>query len=307
VEVRRFEIRIGEVRPAAPTAQQAVTLLVPATDDADADDAKVLVCAFPGGGYGRGYYDVEWKGSRSYSEAEHHASRGWLVACIDHLGVGDSSPVDPSVGLIDVAAADSAVTTKIAAGLRDGSLVPELGARAIDTVLGIGHSMGGYLLTVAQANHAPFDGVAILGSSAIHTVLPTPPDRPGDLMASLRYVFHGDDVDPEIVEADLEGFPARTHQPHWASATAPLEAVTLLEPGIQAREAAAITVPVFVGCGERDVVPDPWLEPSAYRASSSIALHVVERMGHMHNFARSRVELWRQLHAWGSAVALRQR
>jgi pimeloyl-ACP methyl ester carboxylesterase len=289
--MRRFDIRIGGVLPELPGAEQAVTLVVPAATSAAADAAGVLLCAYPGGGYARGYYDVEWRGGRGYSEAQYHAQRGWVVACIDHLGVGDSSPVDASVGMRDLARADAAVATKLAAGLRDGSLVDGLGPLAVDTVIGAGQSMGGHLVTVAQADHRPFDRVAVLGSSAIHTVLPA---------STFRRTCHWDDVDPEIVGADQDGFPVRADRPHWASATAPADAVSLLEPGVQAEEAAAIDVPVFVGCGERDVVPDPWLEPSAYRSSLHISLLVVERMAHMHNFAGTRARLWDALHAWGA-------
>jgi hypothetical protein len=49
---------------------------------------------------------------------------------------------------------------------------------------------------------------------------------------------------------------------------------------------------VLIGCGEIDVVPDPWMEPSAYRGSRDVALFVVERMCHMHNFAQNRELLW---------------
>jgi pimeloyl-ACP methyl ester carboxylesterase len=295
--MRRFDIRIGGVLPELPGAEQAVTLVVPGAPAAQAapaaaDAAGVVLCAYPGGGYARGYYDVEWQGGRAYSEAQYHAQRGWVVACIDHLGVGDSSPVDASVRLRDLARADAAVATKIAAGLRDGSLVDGLGPLAVDTVIGVGQSMGGHLVTVAQADHRPFDRVAVLGSSAIHTVLPA--------ASTFRRTCHWDDVDPEIVDADQDGFPVRATMPHWASATAPPDAVTLLEPEVQAEEAAAIDVPVFVGCGERDVVPDPWLEPSAYRSSRDISLLVVERMAHMHNFAGTRARLWDALHAWGA-------
>jgi alpha-beta hydrolase superfamily lysophospholipase len=69
----------------------------------------------------------------------------------------------------------------------------------------------------------------------------------------------------------------------------------MMTPGAVAAEAAAIEVPVLVGCGERDTVPDPWMEPSAYRGSRDVAVFVVERMAHMHNFARTREHLWERL------------
>ena len=70
-----------------------------------------------------------------------------------------------------------------------------------------------------------------------------------------------------------------------------------------ATEAAAITVPILLAMGERDVVPDPWLEPKAYRSATDISLFVCPRMGHMHNFAGTREAFWQRIHAWGEMVA----
>jgi alpha-beta hydrolase superfamily lysophospholipase len=69
----------------------------------------------------------------------------------------------------------------------------------------------------------------------------------------------------------------------------------MMTDGVVAAEAAAIGVPVFVGSGERDTVPDPWAEPMAYRRSTEITISVTREMAHMHNFARTRVQLWRRL------------
>jgi pimeloyl-ACP methyl ester carboxylesterase len=69
-------------------------------------------------------------------------------------------------------------------------------------------------------------------------------------------------------------------------------------------EASAITVPVFVGVGERDVCPDPRAEPQAYAQSADITVYVCPGMSHMHNFANTREQFWARLHAWGEGVAL---
>ena len=72
----------------------------------------------------------------------------------------------------------------------------------------------------------------------------------------------------------------------------PACAVTMMTDGSVRDDAAAIDVPVLSASGERDVVPDPWTEPSAYRGSRLVTIAVIERMAHMHNFARTRSELW---------------
>jgi pimeloyl-ACP methyl ester carboxylesterase len=60
----------------------------------------------------------------------------------------------------------------------------------------------------------------------------------------------------------------------------------------------AIEVPVLIGVGERDVCPNPWAEPAAYSRSGDIALLVVPRMAHMHNFAPTRELLWQRIADW---------
>jgi hypothetical protein len=55
--------------------------------------------------------------------------------------------------------------------------------------------------------------------------------------------------------------------------------------------------------GERDVVPDPWLEPKAYKACTDVSVFVCPRMGHMHNFAGTRQLLWRRIESFGNGVA----
>jgi pimeloyl-ACP methyl ester carboxylesterase len=77
----------------------------------------------------------------------------------------------------------------------------------------------------------------------------------------------------------------------------------MMAEGAVAKEARAIDVPVLVGCGEIDVVPDPWAEPSSYRGSRDVSVFVVPRMCHMHNFARTRELLWERLAHFAQSVA----
>jgi hypothetical protein len=289
--VRRIDVRVdvSEVAGVSP-AEQVVTLVAPKRRLHQTD---VLMFGYPGGTFARGYFDVQWQGTADYSQAEYHASRGWVVACIDHLGVGEST-----IGAFDldtIARADAVVAQTIGDGLRAGTLTPEFPEVDVGTTIGVGQSMGGYLATVAQAVASPFDAIAVLGSSAIHTVLPTPDGAPG---MDLDYAYFWEDVDPAIVAADSAGPP----QAPWRSATTPAGAAGLLQPGVATEVAAAVTTPVFVGAGERDVLPDPWAEPTAYGSSHDISLVVVERMAHMHNFASTRQHLWERLHAWGEGL-----
>ncbi|MGE0793805.1 MAG: hypothetical protein AB7O29_00485, partial [Acidimicrobiia bacterium] len=89
------------------------------------------------------------------------------------------------------------------------------------------------------------------------------------------------------------------------SAIVPSCAIFMVAPGTVATEAAAIDVPVLLAMGERDVVPDPWLEPKQFMRATDITLFVCPRMAHMHNFAGTRERFWARIHSWGSAVPRR--
>lgn len=79
----------------------------------------------------------------------------------------------------------------------------------------------------------------------------------------------------------------------------------MMTPGAVADEAAAVDVPVLVACGERDVVPDPAAEPTAYRSSPDVQVDVVPRMAHMHNFAHTREQLWAAVESLARRVTTR--
>ncbi|MGZ5394780.1 MAG: alpha/beta hydrolase, partial [Mycobacterium sp.] len=107
----------------------------------------------------------------------------------------------------------------------------------------------------------------------------------------------------DILEADTAGgYPLRDNAPAFGSKSIPSCVVAMLSPGYISTEAAELTVPVFIGVGERDVAPEPHREPSAYSASSDITLVICDRMAHMHNFATTRAVLWDRLAHWCAAL-----
>jgi pimeloyl-ACP methyl ester carboxylesterase len=304
----------------------AVTVHLP--DSAAAGPLPVLF-GFPGGGYSRRYFDI--RTVPGYSQAEHHTDDGCVFVACDHLFVGDSSQPDIfALTYENLAAANHATVEGVLASLRAGSLGDGVGPVEPSVVVGMGQSMGGCLLTVQQANHRTFDGVAFLGWSGRHTNFPAPdggritypmPTRGTDLRpiadqlgatspdeGHFRFCFHWPDEEPALLEADLasyrpfSGVVRGDDRTPWGSATVPPCAVTMMTEGAVAEEAAAIDVPVLVGCGERDVMPDPWAEPDAYRGSRDVSVVVVPQMAHMHNFARTREVLWRRIGAFARTV-----
>jgi alpha-beta hydrolase superfamily lysophospholipase len=293
---------------------------------------SIAIFAVPGGGYSRGYFDMHFPGHSGYSEAEHHVARGFVLVACDPVGVGASTQPEPtSITFELLAATYDAAVREIAQRLEQGTIAPHLPPLRGLMRLGIGQSMGGKVTVLTQGRHATFDGIGVLGASAIHTVLPQRTEaarqaamaghaagRDSDLgkltleessssIADFVYPFHWEDVPKDILDADMAGgYPVRTgHVPPFGSATIPPCAITMMSPGCIAAEAAAVAVPVLVGVGERDVCPDPHAEPTAYRNSNDVTVCRIPRMAHMHNFASTRAQLWRRIDSWSQDVAQR--
>lgn len=308
---RRIELRVetGALEDGASWTL-AATVHLP---DTVSPSAPVLV-ALPGGGYTRHYFDLREHG---YSEADHHVARGTLVVSLDHLRVGDSDvPELEAASLAACAAANHAVLHEIIQRLSGGTLVDGVAAIRPAAVIGVGQSMGGHIGLLMQARHRSFDGLAMLGSSVVSTRLPArDPAREvclrghDDPMAGLaalagfdfQYAFHWEDVPERFVAADMAGQRGSGPLPYWRSATTPNAGGGLL-PGHLAGAAATVTVPVLLGMGERDVCQDPLRELAAFMGTADLALFIVPRMAHMHNFAGTRESLWRRLDAFVAQV-----
>lgn len=131
---------------------------------------------------------------------------------------------------------------------------------------------------------------------------------------SLAWGFHYDDVPQEVVAQDLQHYAAVGREDGlaedhdampWNSKVTPrCAARSTLTPGVVATEAAAVTVPVLCAMGVRDLVPDPLGEPRAFGLSRSVDLFICPRMGHVHNFAGTRVLLWERIQSFGQWCAV---
>jgi hypothetical protein len=126
----------------------------------------------------------------------------------------------------------------------------------------------------------------------------------------MRRVFHAPDVPDNIVIADMTKKPGSMGpEAPWSTDYSPGGPALQsdpgrgpLGPGVVATESAAITTPVFIAAGDIDVVGDPRAEPRAYPSSRDITVCMFPRMGHMHNFATTRLALWDGLAAWTHTV-----
>lgn len=309
---RRVELNIDV--PGSVGLQLAATVHLPPAERLK-PRAPLLIC-MPGAGYNRRYYDLPEPG---YSEAEFHAESGLISIALDHLGVGDSSVPPPEECQIpDVVAANSAVVRDLVSRLGDGSLADGVAIEP-GAVIGIGQSMGGFVTVAMQARHRPFDAIAVLGASMVCTRIPSP--RSGEELrfagdadpvesatallmgADWRFGFHWEDVPEHLVATDIACKPPTFGAvAPWGSKTVP-NIPDLVLPGVIARDAAAVDVPVLLAMGERDVCQDPLRELAAFQSTPDLALTIIPRMAHMHNFAGTRMRMWRRLEAFAAQAA----
>ncbi len=200
-----LSIDVTEAADIGISTHTAVTVYLP---EGELASPPVVCFGFPGGGYSRHYYSFDMPGSEGGGEAGYHCRRGWIFVACDHLGVGDSTiPEGNALTYENVARANQATVAAVMDHLADGEVLDGYPRIENAVKLGIGQSMGGCFTIVLQGQHAPFDGIAVLGYSAIHTHVPT---RPGAPEAVWPWIPRGSDLnDPMVVNrramAEAEG------------------------------------------------------------------------------------------------------
>ncbi len=265
-----------------------------------------LVLLVPGGGFTRRYYDLELDGYRDYSSAMSLAGRGLIPITIDNLGTGESTiPEDGHAVTLDRSASALAeVVRQLRERARTGALHPSLAAVEA-VIVGIGHSLGGCIMTLAQGEHRCCDAIGILGYSCRYIVGAVDPETGVRLRAreyagngynqtsplAQRTRFYSDDVPIAVIEAEETG---RVPMPNGVAEA--------LIPGRTVVAAAKIEVPVLLLFGETDVSPEPHAEPSFYHRSKDVTLLMIEGARHAHNSASCRVALWNRIVRWIDSV-----
>jgi pimeloyl-ACP methyl ester carboxylesterase len=324
LEKREIKLDIGYRIGYPKSTTIAATVYIP--DAARLQQPPIVMFAAPGGGYGRGYFDLPRFHGELYSQAEHHAAAGIVFVAYDHLGVGDSTcPESEELTNDIIAAANDAAVRMIVSKLQEGSVSSSISPLTKLFKIGVGQSLGGCITIMMQGAYRTFDAIALLASSAFQGVLPQPTEearlrgiagfqrglgKKSDSATASKgiidfvYPFFYEDVPRDIVDADYEGgFPVRHTNPPWGSLTIPRCASLFMTPGNLLGPAASIEVPVFIGLGERDTCVEPLGEPAYFSRSSDVSVYIVPRMAHMHNFASTRETLWKRLVAWAELLA----
>ena len=310
-----FRLQSNMVIGEEPALTLAADLFLPTQIPAT---SLLLVC-LPGGGMNRRYFNLEAEGdAESYSFAAAMTAQGFLVATLDHPGVGDSSRPADGFALTPerLAEAASEAIAQLLAGLRSGTLVPGLAALPTLRSVGVGHSMGAMINILLQQRHAPHAGLALLGFSTRGLPEYLGPgvrqrvleDR-ASLMAELPALAKKMFGEPYPVLKSNTGSRAIYASGNAEAAGAqavraaivpllPVPAYHSMLPGNVASEAAQIRVPLFFAVGENDMTgPAEDIAP-AFSASPSKTLLVLPATGHNHFAFASRHLLFERLGHW---------
>ncbi len=231
-----LSIDVGDAVGLGVPAHVAASVVLP---EPEALPERPLVCvALPSSSYARGYYTCALPGAgEAGAQAAYHVERGWIFVALDWLGCDATSGIDPEdLGYGALTAAAHAAQAEILLRLANGVLEPGYPPVGRPCVIGIGQSLGGGLLIYQQARHGGFDGIGVLGFSAIHSHPSTPPGGEPVVVAwyprdasleecreplnaaaltgaqasqeqaaweAVAWGFHYDDVPAEVVEQDL--------------------------------------------------------------------------------------------------------
>lgn len=306
------------VLPGEPALKVAAEVFVPALL---ASPPVALVC-LPGGAMNRGYFNLQSQDDESYSFAAAMTARGFIVITIDHLGVGDSDkPADSyALTLERIAQANADATAQLLNGLRDGSLIATQPALPTLQSIGVGHSMGAMVTTVQQALAQQHAGIALLGFSTRglpEYVSAEARELSKDSLAVraetvrlARQMFLTDYPSIRVTQESKVVYGGSNAEPAGMLALKPaiekllpVPAYQSMLPGNIAPEAAQITVPVFLGLGDKDMAGSPHAIPAAFPCSRDVSLLVLPGTGHNHFVFASRHLLFERLAVWARMIA----
>lgn len=245
----RHEIPVS-LGPSLPSNRTLVGWMC--TPEAGASDAvQVLV---PGFTYNHTYWDFGYQ-PENYSYMRAAVAAGHTVFMIDRLGTGESSKPPALSVTVPLHAWNLHQVVQV---LRSGAT-----GQSFETVVTVGHSLGAAAAQLEASQYQDVDGVVL--SSWLHLPNPIGPvlvvggtlipaqlvpglaDRPLGYLTTLavaRARFHAPGTDPAVIAEDLATRDTGTN----------MEELTILPPTLDPSVTQAITAPVLLAVGERDVI-----------------------------------------------------
>jgi len=257
-----------------------------------------LVC-LPGGGASAEFFDL----APQHSFVQRMTEKGYAVLILDHPGTA-TNPLPDSHPFLKPREAADYIADALKQWLDE------------ETIIGIGHSMGGLIATLLQARHNTFDAIGLFGSSAgglewgLTDEEKSYVDKPEDFARNLERLTLAKFKTP---------FPQGTGGPSGKSITFGGETPELTQRlrevscelyaaggmmsmtrGSFRKEVEAIDVPIFFAFGDHDIGIPPEDAPKDYINALSTELVVLENTGHNHFAFKSIKTLCEKLDYWAS-------
>ena len=308
---------VGALLPGEGALNVGAEIVAPAPDRLQ-KNPLVFFCV-PGAGFSKGYYSVRVENDLSYSFSDTMAASGHIVAALDPLGVGDSTRPEDGFALTPhiISKANRAAITQIKDRLAKGGLagLPPL---PHVTSIGVGHSMGGMIVSIDQAEGRPYDALVLLGSGpfgldwalndAERAYAGNPEGARANIIRLSRarheeayYRIQPNGRAGEIYGGTAEKPVLQAVKQHGAVMLATPGLFSMI-PGAFGPEAAAIDVPLFLAIGDQDIAGVPHQAPASFPGARDITLLILPNTGHTHFAFATAPRLFRRLLDW--AVSL---
>jgi pimeloyl-ACP methyl ester carboxylesterase len=270
------------------------------------DTLNTLLFCLPGGGASAEYFDL----SPTHSFAQIMTKNGYDVLTMDHPGTATNPLPHDHPFLTPYQAVDLI------------SRCYENFTAQIDMnqtkAIGIGHSMGGMVITILQARHQVFQSIGLLGSSAGGLEWGLSKEEKPYIDNQPSFL---DNLERLTLNKFKTAFPPSTGGPSGKSITFGGETPELTQRlkdiscalyaaggmmsmtrGSFKREVDAIDIPIFFAFGDHDIGIPPQDAPKDYTGTSETNLMILNETGHNH-FAFSSINtLCQKLHYWLSSL-----
>lgn len=298
----------------------AATIFLP--ERAALSERPLVFFCLPGGGLNSLYFNLDVPGSEAgaFSFARQMAARGCITVAIDHLGIGASSIPRDGFALTPevMVEANGRAVESIQQALRAGALIEGWPALPALRSIGVGHSMGGMLTTMQQAERRSHDAIAVLGFSTRglpEYLIPEDTeyvDNPAGARANIVRLAQLRSMDP-YPDLNTRG-QAREIYGGRADKQA-LEALRVARdkvlavmgffsmlPGSTSDVCAQVDVPVFLAVGDRDMTGPAHALPASFNGSPDVTLLVLPDTGHTHFIFPSCAQLFQRLADWAHSA-----
>lgn len=287
--------------------------------------APIALFCLPGGGLNSRYFNLDIDAADTstatqFNFARQMAARGFITVAIDHLGIGASSIPGDGFALTPetMVAANTRAVQQIQQALREGSVVEGYLALPGVRSIGVGHSMGGMLTALQQAERRTFEAIAVLGFSTRGLPEYLTPDDAGVVdnptaaranvvrLARLRSADPYPDLNTRGQAREIYGGHADKRA--LAALRSASDKVLFVMgffamlPGSTSDACALVDVPVLLVVGDRDMTGPAHALPASFSGSPDVSLLVLPDTGHTHFIFPSCAQLFQRLADWARSV-----